>query len=415
MKPNPFVFLYKSGKILCFYNSLTMERYYLNIDNINNEIDTLYAKSFYVDETFEEVSYYNASVPRNYNKIHINSIVLLLTSVCNFNCKYCYIESRFNRDIEKYMSLETAKKIVDFIYRNKINDAMMIFYGGEPLLNQNVIKFIVDELKKYSTKFCYTIVTNGSLIDDSIIEYCKANKIHVCVSLDGPPEVNDVNRVNKSGKGTYNIVYKNLQQCKDRGLDFGISTTITTCKTIKEFIPILKELDVHSIGFNTLSPNNNIEIDDIRRLDIYNHLLDSILKLKEQGINEERYYSLRFMSFKNRHFILRHCSAYGQQVVITPDGRIGPCQGLWPEYENKINNEFFSLSLDSSISEFFYVYNKWVQRIPTHMKSCYKCPAIAICGGGCAKNAYIKNHSIDTVDNIFCQEMKALLAWSIWH
>lgn len=415
MKLNPFVFLYKSNDILCFYNSLTMERLYLNINDIEKETGTLYKKMFYVNDNFNERNYYSTITQCYNNDSHINSVIMLLTSECNFNCKYCFIESRFNKYIKKKMTIQTAKKTVEFLIKNMINNCMIIFYGGEPLLNVDIIKYIVSNLNKYSNDIKYTIITNGALIDDKLIEFCESYKIHICVSLDGPSEINDINRIDKKGNGTFEIVYKNLQKCKDRAIDIGLSVTITPDNALEKLLPILKDLGIKSIGFNTLSPNNNIQIKERHHREISNHILNTILKFKQEGITEEKYYSLRYKSLKKRLFVLRHCSAYGKQIVITPDGKIGPCQGLWPDYENNNGNEFFKISLDSSIDDFTHSYNKWNQRIPIFMESCYKCPAIAICGGGCAKNAYIENKDINSIDKTFCEEMKTLLAWSIWH
>lgn len=415
MKLNPFVYIYKNSDYVCFYNSLTMERYYVNTHDIEKEVSHLYQRMFYVPDIFNEKSYYNTIIQSYVNESRINSVVLLLTSECNFNCKYCFIESRFSAPFKKKMTITTAEKTVEYLKQNHIEDCMIVFYGGEPLLNSTIIKYIVPQINNYSTKIKYAIITNGALIDDNLIEFCKQYSIHISVSIDGPAEINDKNRIDIHGNATFNRVYNNLLKLKQSALDFGISVTVTPENDLSKLLPLLHELGIKSIGLNSLSPNKNIPLEDKDRKAMINHILSTIFKFKQEGITESRYYSFRYKSLIKRHFVHRHCSAYGKQIVITPDGKIGPCQGLWPDYENNHETDFFQLSLDSSMDDFNHTYNNWSIRIPISMESCYKCPAIAICGGGCAKNAYIDHHDINSIDQSFCEDMKTLLSWILWH
>ena len=132
------------------------------------------------------------------------------------------------------------------------------------------------------------------------------------------------------------------------------------------------------------------------------------------GIMESKYHKLRGFSLFKKKFLLRNCSAYGKQVVITPEGNIGPCQGLWPQFNNKENNLFFQLDLNSNLEDFYRTYSDWYSRLPINMIKCWKCPAIAICGGGCARNSILKYNDIWSPDENFCEEMRLFLEWCIW-
>ncbi|MER3123740.1 radical SAM protein, partial [Bacillus altitudinis] len=146
---------------------------------------------------------------------------MFLTRECNLDCKYCYVGEKENVS----MSIETADKIIKFIDNKAKNPAYLrnntvrvVLHGGEPLLNYEVLKYIVEKLenkKDYTAIFDMT--TNGTILNKEILETMK--KLHnLSVSIDGGYEVHDKNRVLKNGQGTFNIVKKNLEKIKSKGI-----------------------------------------------------------------------------------------------------------------------------------------------------------------------------------------------------
>ena len=123
----------------------------------------------------------------------------------------------------------------------------------------------------------------------------------------------------------------------------------------------------------------------------------------------------RLRSFIEKKIWLRDCAAYGQQVVILPNGKIGVCHGLWPDEENSSQKSYFDIDVDYSglLSE-HPIWKEWGTRTTFNMPSCWGCFAISLCGGGCAKNSPIKYGSIWEPDKDICILMKEVVPWIIW-
>ena len=124
--------------------------------------------------------------------------MLVVTLRCNQLCQYCHASvvgpSRFETD----MSLETARRTVDFVFQTPGQHIGIEFQGGEPLLNWPIVKFVTEyaRLKNKTAKRSLTIglVTNMSLMDAEKLKYMMDHRVSICTSLDGPPEVHDQNR-----------------------------------------------------------------------------------------------------------------------------------------------------------------------------------------------------------------------------
>ncbi len=163
----------------------------------------------------------------------LEQLILEVSDRCNMDCKYCVFSGKYKyarKHGSNDMTIEIAKKAVDF-FTDKIENSKprirnaIIFYGGEPLINFKLIKEIVDysfEKKQGKlTDFLFSISTNGTLLDNiEIIDYLASKKIHLTVSLDGPASIHDRNRVFKNGKSSFDRVFKNLTQIRNRNPDY---------------------------------------------------------------------------------------------------------------------------------------------------------------------------------------------------
>ena len=110
-----------------------------------------------------------------------------------------------------------GKKALDFLMKNSGSrrNLEIDFFGGEPLMNFDVVKELVaygrENEGKYGRTIRFTITTNGMLLDDEKIEYINEVMDNVILSIDGRPEVNDRMRKTVNGKGTYDIILKNYK------------------------------------------------------------------------------------------------------------------------------------------------------------------------------------------------------------
>ena len=108
----------------------------------------------------------------------INQLILGVTSACNFNCRYCHQATGKLLSKKSIMDKETAYRSVDFLYTHSKDafDITITFYGGEPLLNFDLIKATVHYAsnKFYTKSVSYNITTNASLMNAEIIHFFKS-------------------------------------------------------------------------------------------------------------------------------------------------------------------------------------------------------------------------------------------------
>lgn len=161
----------------------------------------------------------------------VKSITLNITNNCNLACKYCpYCDDNAYSEIrpKKDMDEEVALTAVDFFFKHNErirNEGMLIsFYGGEPLLNMGVIEacveYVKNKYKKYHNKVHFVINTNGTLLNDEVVSYLMDNKILLHISIDGPEDVHNANRLSKNGTGSYEIIISNLEKIRAKFKDY---------------------------------------------------------------------------------------------------------------------------------------------------------------------------------------------------
>ncbi|MFA4929089.1 MAG: radical SAM protein [Patulibacter sp.] len=159
-------------------------------------------------------------------------MTLGVTEDCNLRCRYCifsdvYTLSR-NRS-RNVMDFPTAKKALDYYMSlflegreyNPLRRPSIGFYGGEPLLNFDLIKKCVQYLKTAYPEldFHFSVTTNGTLLTKEKEEFLKEHGFYISISIDGPKEEHDRNRVYPNGKGTFSDVIKNANRLIASGYD----------------------------------------------------------------------------------------------------------------------------------------------------------------------------------------------------
>lgn len=180
---------------------------------------------------------------RTFMQEHSRLLTLQITGECNLRCEYCcYGEhySEFRGHASDTMSLDTAIKAIDnFADRNPENFSIG-FYGGEPLLEFELVKQVVTYAEELAAKrgleLLFNMTTNGTLLTDDKIHYLAEHQFHLAISLDGNRESHDRYRVFRNGehaerkRGSYDIVIRNMRRFAELYPDYrkrGISLTIT--------------------------------------------------------------------------------------------------------------------------------------------------------------------------------------------
>ena len=146
--------------------------------------------------------------------MNINNIVLHLTEQCNLCCKYCFMTHGSER-----MSVDVAEAAVDYLLQESGKYARLTFYGGEPLLEFEMIQHVTDYIRRKSNRpVALDIVTNGTLLTEEFFEFADKNGIYISISYDGL--LNDTNRVDEDMKPVLDIA-----RHKDAIAKYGITSS----------------------------------------------------------------------------------------------------------------------------------------------------------------------------------------------
>lgn len=147
----------------------------------------------------------------------MKQLILQLTQNCNLRCKYCVYSGSYKNRIHtnKRMTLDTAKKAIDFycMHSQAVETARIGLYGGEPLLEFDMIKEIVAYAEKLfkGKELRFNLTTNATLLNEEMICFLQKHSFDLMISLDGPKNVQDRGRVFADGnKGTFDTVMKKI-------------------------------------------------------------------------------------------------------------------------------------------------------------------------------------------------------------
>lgn len=361
----------------------------------------------------------------------INVCYMVLSEQCNLACKYCFLG---NNDREKRvqflsedMTIDTADKAIDFFIRQiKIsgldlenNNPVVIFYGGEPMLNFPVLVHIAERLnalrdvEKCVRNVEMSMVTNGLLLNEERILKLKDLGVSIAISVDGFTEETNKLRVSVGGRPVFQRVLKTLDLCKQLGVKVSLSVTLSedTIKDTQNILNLVDDYGIKAFGFNIMMSSESFVLPESYNDAAARFIIDEFIELRKRGIYEDRIMR-KLKSFTKAQVYFSDCAATaGGQIVIAPNGQVGICHGCLYNKQyfiSDINDESFDATKDPSIIE-------WSRLTPVNHPDCLDCPALGICGGGCPVNAmHLKpGNTIHSIDERFCAHSKRTLEFFI--
>lgn len=234
-------------------------------------------------------------IKKNTISDYVERICISVNNRCNYACRYCYFFNPDNR-ITSIPSLDADDILLIieqcFAYHQKydVKKKMKInFVGsGEPLLNWTDISMALSkfwDMHPGQERIRLYLVTNASLITPEIALEMKRLKIVPSVSLDGPKEIHDINRLFHDGKGTFDATMKGISLLHDAGFDVSINTTISRniIENVEHYLDFVLGMGFTKVIFDRLVdvPKN---IDAISDHEYYEFLLTIKSTLDQHNI-----------------------------------------------------------------------------------------------------------------------------------
>ena len=346
-------------------------------------------------------------------------------------CKYCFLGNndcaKRSNFLMENMSAETADKAINFFIRQikasgldvEENKPVLIFYGGEPMVNFEILEYAATRINELREKeqcirnIEMSMVTNGLLLNEEKVRRLHELGVAIAISIDGFTEEANSMRVDVAGKPVFSRILEKLDMCKAMGVDVSLSVTLSeeTIKNTKDILKLVDTYGVKAFGFNIMMSSDTFVLPQSYNEAAAQFIIDEFIELRERGIYEDRMMR-KLKSFSKAQVYFSDCAATtGGQIVIAPNGQVGICHGCLH------NKQYFVAHIDDD--DFVAVKDKnfieWSQLTPVNHEECMECPALGICGGGCPINAmHLKpGNTIHSIDERFCVHSKKTLEFFI--
>lgn len=354
-------------------------------------------------------------------KTVVKALCLHIAHDCNLACQYCFAEEGEYHGRRALMSYEVGKKALDFLIANSGNREHLEvdFFGGEPLMNWNVVKQLVEygrsQEAAHHKKFRFTITTNGVLLNDEIMEFCNREMSNVVMSLDGRKEVNDRMRPFRNGSGSYDLTVPKFQKFAESRKQMNYYVRGTFTRYNLDFADDV--LHYADLGFEQMSMEPVVTDDAepyaIRKEDLpkimeeYDRLAVEYIKRKKEGRGFNFFHFM--LDLKAGPCVAKRmagCGSGTEYLAVTPWGDLYPCHQF-------VGNEKFLLGnvdtgvVNTEIRDEFKLCNVYAK------EKCRDCFARFYCSGGCAANAYNFSGSINGAYDIGCEMQKKRIECAI--
>ncbi len=346
-------------------------------------------------------------------KKEAKALCLHISHDCNLRCAYCFADEGAYHAAREMMSFETAKAAIDFLLKESGDRRVLEvdFFGGEPLMNFEVLKETVayakEEGEKLGKKFLFTTTTNGLLLDEEKGAYLNEEMENVVLSLDGRPEVHDAVRRTVNGKGSFSAVIDNIKRfVASRGDKHYYVRGTYTAKNLDFSKDILFLADQ---GFENISMEPVVtSIPELAIREEHLPILEREYEiLAEEYLRRER---------EGRGFLFFHfnldleggpclekrvsaCGAGNEYFSVVPNGDLYPCHQFAGEENFKLGNVNEGI-VRGDLREVFRTNCLFTR---TKCKDCF---CKFICSGGCNANNLHFAGDMNAPYEIGCRLMK---------
>ena len=298
-----------------------------------------------------------------------------LSENCNLKCLHCYQENHKPIQLEFDKLVIIYKQFKELLNKKKMKGHINIT-GGEPLCNPYLFK-LLDLIKEDSDLITFSILTNGTLINEKIAKKIKSyNPLYVQVSLEGGKKTNDYIR----GKGTYKKVAEGIVNLRKENMFTSISFTATSLN-YKEFPKVVRY--ARKYGVNNVWSDRFIPLGDSDKslalnyeqtreyLEIMNKERNKLKKVKNNNTTISMYRALQFQMTNDFAY---GCTAGDTLLTVMENGDLVPCRRMPITIGNLFNRSMYDLYIKSDVLK-----DLREKKIPDE---CINCEHSEICHGG---------------------------------
>lgn len=322
------------------------------------------------------------------------------SGLCNMRCRYCfYADETAKRETASFglMSRETLEGVLKSVLAYASGSCNIAFQGGEPTLaGLDFFRDAVRLAEEHNVNHCrisYALQTNGLLIDQEWCHFFAENHFLIGVSLDGPKDIHDQNRLDAMGKGTYGRVMSAVQMLKSHQVDFNILTVITS-STARSFQKIYGFYDRNGLQYQQYIPcldplgenrgQHSWSLTPQRFEQYLKTAFDCWYRDAMAGRKKyHRYFDNLLLMLDGQNpeacGMMGRC---GHQYVVEADGSVYPCDFYMLD-EYKLGNFVMDTveQIDRRREEIGFV-----KQSAAPDRDCLSCRWVGLCRGGCRRD-----------------------------
>lgn len=377
-------------------------------NNIQQRLELLF-KNGLIQKTDE----YPCDFRFNRNKVKTISIWLHVSNKCNLDCPYCYIAGKNGASMSVPVANLCLDKLEHTAREHRLKTITIRFAGGEPILNRKIIAYFAkqanERFAKNGISTNFIILTNGTIVDTSLIELIHSYSMRISFSLDGMKDWHDKTRSFKSNRGSFDKVYKNLELCLKSSIKPTILTTVTRANILG--IPELNRFLVDGgLPFRYSLYRDNISKD----CDISSNFIDDLSKVLNNcydyyinAINNQRTTSNHQLCDinLNKKPRLRSCDIGYSGVTINHEGNVFLCQAAMDKKPiGHVSDNRTLLQMAWHQKTFPELRTKSVY----DYKDCKNCQWMLVCAGGCPVTNFNTSGSVAS-SSPYCNIFKEMI------
>ena len=346
----------------------------------------------------------------------IRSITINVTQVCNLKCTYCAAggDGTYGDPVTRISIEKTIPQLKFLIAGIKPDRRFHIsFVGGEPLLYpagiQAIYDYVTEETRAKNITPIFSVVTNGTVITDEVLNMFKKTKLHVTVSLDGEKKINDVMRPTRTGASSTDLTVNGIQKLnliKNNLGSLGISGVFNEMnQNISETYSFFNQFNPDWVEFNFAYSQASRELQQ-KYLEQMNIIADRAwTQGKELALRKIKVFDHYFNLLDSQQKVENHCGAGKSYLMVDAKNQLYAC--VWSVGKP---SEVVGTGTDIDHAKLAKY-----QKPLIVLNNCQTCWARYLCGGGCM---YIhEQHTGDKhkKDDLFCQRTRSLILTALMY
>ena len=360
-------------------------------------------------------------------------------STCNIDCKYCFFlskEALYPNEKHRMSEATLEAYIRQILESHRTPEVTIAWQGGEPTLMglgffRNAVE-IAERHRRPDQKVRHTFQTNGIALDDEWCEFLKAKDFLVGLSVDGPQDIHDANRVTRGGRGTFDLVMEGWQHLRKHGVDFNILCTVNAANqaygrrvyrffrdelgaTWIQFIPIVERatpetIHIANLGWSERPREKRLLYTQTGSLVTERSVSGAqygqfLVDVFEEWVRHDvgnvyvQLFDVTLEAYFGSYKLCIHAPTCGNGPALEYNGDLYACDHfVEPRYKLGNIHEVHMLELVGSSRQRKFGQDKR----DALTRQCQQCEVRPLCNGGCPKDRFVDSKDGEPGHNYLC-------------